>query len=85
MVNLRIFNDVHNALRPKSNKDGCHYLSFEEAAIIMARNPARERNEHGLFLFFDNLSYCCRQYPHSGKQRDTITWALRILTRLLID
>ena len=23
MVNFRIFNDVHNALRPKSNKDGC--------------------------------------------------------------
>ena len=46
---------MHNALRPNSNKDGCHYLSFEEAAIIMAPNPARERNEHGLFLFFDNF------------------------------
>ena len=46
---------MHNALRPNSNKDGWHYLSFEEAAIIMARNPARERNEHGLFLFFDNF------------------------------
>lgn len=30
-------------------------LLFEEAARIMARDPVRERNEHGLFLFFENF------------------------------
>ena len=30
-------------------------MAFEEAAIIMARNPARACNEHELFLFFDNF------------------------------
>ena len=57
-ANFRIFIDVHNALRPSSNKDGCHYpsfVAFEEAAIIMARYPARKRSEHGLFLSFDNF------------------------------
>ena len=27
-ANFQIFNDVHSALRPNSNKDGCHYLSL---------------------------------------------------------
>ena len=36
-------------MRPSSNEDGCHYLSFEEAAI-------RERNKHGLFLLLSTIS-----------------------------
>ena len=44
-------------MRPKLNKDGCHQ---KRCLCLLTRNkpgdPTRERNECGLFLFFDNFT-----------------------------
>ena len=45
-----------NALRPNSNKDGCHQKRcLRLLTRNMPGNPTRKRNECGLFLFFDNF------------------------------